>query len=231
MKKFILPVAVLAVMCFVAFFYFDLTSKNSLSIRVGVECGHAPYNWEEDKKSETNVPLTNKKGFFAEGYDVQMAKLIAKKIGAKIEFKHVHWDNLISALTQGEIDAIFSGMVDTDERKEVISFSVPYEVRKTEYSVLINRNSKYSYAQSIKELEGARIIAQKDSRFDQVIDQIPNVVHLPALKTSSAVVDEVLFLSADGAVMNYDTGLAYEKTYYKNLKVIRFSEDALYSKP
>ena len=193
-------------------------------LRVGVECDHAPYNWEENFKTQSNFPLVNEKEFYAEGYDVQIANLVAEKIGAKVQFKKVHFDDLLNALNKGEIDAIFSGMVDTYERQKIASFSIPYESRKTEYAVLINRRSKYLEAETLLDLYGARIVAQIGSRFDEVIDQIPNVVHFPPLESQSAVIDEILKFNVDGTVVNYDTGLSYEKTNPKYLKVIKFSE-------
>ena len=37
---------------------------------VGLECAYQPFNWTENKKTETNYPISNMKGKFAEGYDV-----------------------------------------------------------------------------------------------------------------------------------------------------------------
>ena len=201
-----------------------MSRKSDRVIRVGVECDHAPYNWEEKTKSDSNAPLVNNPGFYAEGYDVQIAKAVCEKIGAKAEFYKVNFDDLINALNIGEIDAIFSGMVDTDERKEKIDFTVPYEVTKTEYAAVVNTKSRYASAKSIRDLEGARMIAQKNSRFDAVIEQIPNVKHLPPLESQTSIIMEVMNFNADGTVVNYDTGLSYEKTY-PNITVIYFPDD------
>ena len=221
MKKYFF----IGLIIFIVLTYKFLLPEDKIQVlRVGVECDHAPYNWEEDTQTESNFPLINNKGFYAEGYDVQMAAVIAEHIGAKVVFKKIVWDDLITALNRREIDAIFSGMVDTDARKKIIDFSIPYEVRKVEYAVLINRNSKYADVESIKELDGARMIAQKDSRFDDVIEQIPNVQHFPSLPEQNKIIEEVRNFKVDGTVVNYDTGLSYAKTYYRELKVIRFSE-------
>ena len=211
-------------MIIIAIVYNVFFNGNKRVIRIGVECDHAPYNWEEKKASDTNFPLVNNTGFYAEGYDVQMAKAVADEIGATVEFHKIKFESLIDSLIIGEIDAIFSGMVDTDERKKLIDFTVPYEVRKTEYAALVNSRSMYIKAKSILDLDGARIIAQKNSRFDAVIDQIPNVKHIPALESQTEVIDEVIKFNADGTVVNYDTGLSYENTY-PNLKVIYFPDD------
>ena len=220
MKKYIL----LILLMLIVFAYNFMFRKNDRVIRIGVECDHAPYNWEENKSSNSNVPLVNNPGFYAEGYDVQIAKAIGEKIGANVVFYKVSFDELINALNLNEIDAIFSGMVDTNERKEQIDFTVTYEVRKTEYAAVVNSKSRYINAKSILDLEGARMIAQKNSRFDTVIDQIPNVIHLQPLDSQTSVIMEVINFNADGTVVNYDTGLSYEKTY-PNITVIYFAEE------
>ncbi|MBQ6113495.1 MAG: transporter substrate-binding domain-containing protein, partial [Synergistaceae bacterium] len=89
------------------------TSKQVL--RIGVECDYAPNNWEEKEPTDFNVPLSNFSGLYAEGYDIQMAKLVADKLNFNLEVKKIAWENLIPALQNGEIDAIFSGMLDTEE--------------------------------------------------------------------------------------------------------------------
>lgn len=220
MKKYIL----LFLLIVVAIVYNVFFNKVERVIRVGVECNHEPYNWEEKRASNTNFPLVNAPGLYVEGYDVQMAKAIADEIGARVEFYKIHFDALIDSLIIGEIDAIFSGMVDTDERKKLIDFTVPYEVRKVKYAVLMNKKSIYVNAKSIRDLEGAKMVAQKDSRFDAVIDQIPNVYHMTPIESQTEIINALENLSADGTVLNYDTGLSYQDSH-SNLVVIYFSGD------
>ena len=66
-------------------------------------------------------------------------------------------------------------------------------------------------------------MAQKDSRFDEVIDQIPGVIHVPPADTQAAILDELNKFNIDGTVINYDTGLSYERTN-KDLVAVRFSK-------
>ena len=219
MKKYVLLVG----MVVVAVVYYYLT-KEARVLRIGVDCNNVPYNWEEKIQTDTNSPIANKQGSFVEGYDVQIAKLVAKRMGVEVEFKKVTWDNLFNALNRREVDAIFSGMFDTDELKKNAAFSIPYEVRKTEYAVLLNRRSKYSGAESIDDLKGSRIITQKESKFDEVINQIPNVIHISAIESQEDIVDEVLKFNVDGTIINYDTGRSYEKINPRRLKLIRFSK-------
>ena len=53
-------------------------------LRVGMECAYAPSNWQESEPSETNVPIENVPGAYAEGYDVQWAKIVADYLGLEL---------------------------------------------------------------------------------------------------------------------------------------------------
>lgn len=220
MKKFI---AVVLVICAVLTYKFYTPSKTRV-LRVGMECDFEPNNWEEKKESNSNVPLVNNPGFYAEGYDIQIAKLVAESLNARLEVKKVAWKDLPRALNEGEIDVIFSGILDTSKRREFVAFSEPYDITKTEYTVMINTDSKYVNAKTLNDFAGAKFIAQKGALYDDAIDQIPGVIHITPVDTVSEMLDAVLKGEADGTVINLDTGKSYEATH-KNLKVIRFSEE------
>ena len=187
-----------------AVIHFDKNDERIL--RVGVECDYAPQNWEENKETDSNVPLSNKNGFYAEGYDVQIAKIVAKSIGAKLEVKRIEWGKLLPALNENEIDAIFSSMLDTEERKKVADFSTSYELRKTIYTLVLNKNSKYSNGKKLSDFSGAKIIGQAGSNLDAVIDQIPGVIHAEPVADMTVMIEEVLTNDIDGFVIDLDTG-------------------------
>lgn len=60
------------------------------------------------------------------GFDIDLAKEAAKRLGVKVEFKPVAWDGIIFSLNKGDIDVIWNGLTITDERKQKIEFSRPY---------------------------------------------------------------------------------------------------------
>ncbi len=83
------------------------------TLRVGMECNYAPYNWTQAEPGEHTVPLSA--GGYADGYDVQVARYLAEKLGMELEIVKTEWDGLIPALTSGagKIDAIIAGMSPT----------------------------------------------------------------------------------------------------------------------
>lgn len=85
------------------------------TLRVGTECTYHPFNFRD---SDGNL----------KGYDVDVAKGVAKLIGADIEFVCQKWDGMIPALLANKFDLIVASMSITDKRKEKIDFSDPYRV-------------------------------------------------------------------------------------------------------
>lgn len=60
------------------------------------------------------------------GFDVDLAKEAAKRMGVKAVFKPVDWDGVLLSLKKGDIDVIWNGLTITEKRKEQIAFSKVY---------------------------------------------------------------------------------------------------------
>ena len=60
------------------------------------------------------------------GFDADMAKAFAKKLGVKIEFVEIDWDNKAMELSGKTIDCVWNGMTLTDEVKSAMDCSNPY---------------------------------------------------------------------------------------------------------
>lgn len=224
LKKYVLLIVVVVLVSSLIYVLRGPKQESGMQVlRIGVECDYAPNNWEEKTATEFNVPLSNASGFYAEGYDIQMAKLVAEKLKLKLEVKKIAWEDLIPALQRGEIDAVFSGMLDTDERRRLVAFTEPYEVKTTEYAVVVNRNSPYAEAKTMKDFQGAKFTGQKDTNLYASISQLPGAIAAPAVDTVPEMLDAVINGRVDGIVINLDTGRSYEATY-SVLKVIEFPE-------
>ena len=189
-------------------------------LRVGMECAYAPNNWQEDTATDTNLPIENVPGFYAEGFDVQIAKVIGEKLDADIIIVKLSWGGLIEALNSGQIDLIIAGMADTEERKQSINFTVPYH--NSEYVVLVNADGNYADATSLADFSGASILGQKDTMYDTVIDQIPGVDHLPGVESVPSMISRLDQKTADGLVVDREIAISYLDTY-PNFKMITFT--------
>ena len=90
-------------------------SASAETLRVGMECTYAPFNYKT-----ADGELT--------GYDVDVAKGVAGIIGADVEFVCQKWDGMIPALLANKFDLIAASMSITEKRLQKIDFSAPYRI-------------------------------------------------------------------------------------------------------
>ena len=172
--------------------------KEAGKIVVGMECAYAPYNWTTSQASDTTVPISNSQGSYADGYDVQIAKLIAEALDVDLEIKAIEWDGLIPALEAGEIDMIIAGMSPTEERKLSIAFSDTYF--DSNLVMVVKADGAYASADNIQDFNGAKITAQLNTFHYTVIDQINGVNKQTALQDFSALIQSLDSGAIDGYV-------------------------------
>ena len=115
------------------------------TLRVGMECGYAPYNWQQVNETEFTAVIADNNGY-ADGYDVQIAKRIAADLGMDLEIVKTDWDGLIPSLNSGNIDLIIAGMSPTAARKMTIDFTDYYY--QSELVVVVRKDGKYADAKS-----------------------------------------------------------------------------------
>lgn len=65
------------------------------------------------------------------GYDVEVGKAIADKLGVKATFIEGEWDGLLAGVEAGRYDMVINGVDITDSRKETYDFSTPYAYIRT----------------------------------------------------------------------------------------------------
>lgn len=60
------------------------------------------------------------------GFDVDVGREIATRLGVELDYVTSDWDGLIEGLRNKRYDGILGSMAITDERLEVVSFTTPY---------------------------------------------------------------------------------------------------------
>ena len=89
------------------------TIQNNGKIVVGIT-EYAPRDYKE-KGSDEWI-----------GFDADLARAVAKKLGVEVEFKVIDWDNKFLELNTKAIDCIWNGMTITDEVKKNTSVTDAY---------------------------------------------------------------------------------------------------------
>ena len=127
----------------------ELAKKSTLEkilkrgeLRVGFEAGYMPFE------------MTDKKGRFV-GFDIDVAKQMARAMGVKFVPLNTAWDGIIPALITEKLDIIMSGMTVTQERNLKINFCDPYIV--IGQTILINKKHEGKVT-SYKDLNNKKYI-------------------------------------------------------------------------
>ena len=86
---------------------------NREKIVIGFDESFAPMGFRNDKGEVV-------------GFDVDLAKEAARRLGVKAEFKPIDWTKKKEEITSGNVDMLWNGCDITPERKEYMIFSKPY---------------------------------------------------------------------------------------------------------
>lgn len=134
------------------------TIKSNKKVIVGLSADYAPYEFHTmvDGKDETV------------GFDVDLAKEIAKDMGVELELKEMDFEALIGALKAGQIDMIISGMNPDDERRKEIDFSDIYY--EAQHGVIVNAADKDKF-KIAEDLNGKKIGAQLGSTQQKIAEE------------------------------------------------------------
>jgi len=190
-------------------------------LRVGMECGYAPFNWTQTNDSNGAVKI-NGSDEYAYGYDVMMAKKIADKIGYKLEVNKMEWDGLVPGVSSGKIDASIAGQSITKERLQSVDFSDVYY--KASIVAITKKGTAYENAKSVEDLKGAICTSQLNTVWYDMLKQIPDANIKPAIDAVPALM--VALDSGKANVIVTDKPTAMAAAYSNpNLVVLDFEGD------
>lgn len=171
----------------------ELAKKSTLEqilqngeLRVGFEAGYMPFE------------MTDKKGDFV-GFDIDIAKLMAKAMGVKFVPVNTAWDGIIPSLITGKFDIIMSGMTVTQERNLKINFADPYIV--VGQAILLNKKHEGAIT-SYKDLNDPKFIvtSKLGTTGEQAVKRyIPKCTY-KSFETETEAVLEVINGKADAYV-------------------------------
>jgi putative glutamine transport system substrate-binding protein len=116
-----------------------------------------------------------------EGFDVDLGKAIAEKLGVEPKFVEATSDDRIPLLRAGKIDLILSTMTITRERDREIDFSEPYYIAHGR--VLAPRNSRISGIEDLG--HGDRVCTARGSTYADTLRNDAPDAHLRLVRSYS----------------------------------------------
>lgn len=130
----------------------DNPVKSAGVLRVGTEGVYSPFSYHD--------PATGQ----LVGYDVDVARAVADKIGVKIEFVETPWDSIFAALEANRFDVVANEVTINDERKAKYDLSEPYSVGE---GVIVTRADNNSI-KTLADLKGKVAAENATSNWSEV---------------------------------------------------------------
>ena len=139
------------------------------------------------------------------GYDVEVAKAIAEKLGVKATFVEGEWDGLFAGMDAGRYDIVVNGVDITEERAQKYNFTEPYAYNRTAIIVKDDNDD----IQSFEDLNGKHTANTISSTYAELAEKYGADV------TGVDDLNQTFELLLSGRI---DATLNAELTYYDYMK-------------
>lgn len=171
----------------------------------GVSDGFPPYQF----KSMQGV---------ADGFDIEVLKLISNKTGDKFSFYQANWDNVVSNLAHTKKLDCAVGMEITDIRVKLFDFTVPYYYRHTAIFVL----STNIYIKSVADLIGNKVAGDRHSDLEKHLEltELKNSIRLRQTASKEASMNLLKNAEVEAVIAPKEVGLYLAQMLDMNVSII-----------
>jgi polar amino acid transport system substrate-binding protein len=120
-------------------------------LRVSTDPNYAPQSFLNDQGQ-------------LDGFDIDVAKEVAKRLGVNVEFVTPDWDTITAGHWGDRWDVSIGSMTPTEERAQVLSFTEPYYYSPAQFAVLGD-----STLTKVEELNGKSICAAAATTYESYL--------------------------------------------------------------
>lgn len=153
------------------------------------------------------------------GYDIDLAKEVAKRLGVSFKAQPIDWDAKEMELETGKIDCIWNGFSITEERKQALSFSEAY--LNNEMVLIVREDSGIN---SLADMKGKILGVQSGSSAQEAVEDTPDFASslgkLIMFKDNVTALNDLDIGGLDGVVMDSVVGNYSIKQNNKAFKVV-----------
>lgn len=177
------------------------------SITIGVDAAYPPFESVDEDTGEVI------------GFDPSLMARIADLTGLEYEFQPTAWDGIFAALASGEFDAVMSAVTITEERDEIVDFTIPY------YQVgqVVSVRQDEEDIQSYEDLSpGAIVAVQTGTTGDFAATDIANVPedNMRRFATIDLAYQALVNGDVDAVVADSPTSNNYVSRFAGDLKIV-----------
>ncbi|MRN54520.1 transporter substrate-binding domain-containing protein [Paenibacillus monticola] len=141
------------------------------------------------------------------GFDIDIAKDIAKDMGAELVIKDLPFDSLLNELSSGRVDIVISGLSPTEDRRKAVELSDIYY--KADQAVVVREADKDKFA-TMDSLKNAKIGIQTGSIQEDIAKGIEGA-KLTSLGKISEIILQLQSNRVDASIMEGPVAKAFVK--------------------
>jgi cystine transport system substrate-binding protein len=172
--------------------------KSAGELKIGTEGTYKPFSFHAEGSGE----LT--------GYDVEIIKAVADKLGVRPTFQETQFDAIFAGLEAKRFDAVANQVSITDERKAKYDFSTPYTVSTGVIVTAADNNSINSFA----DLKGKTTAQSLTSNWYKLAQE--SGANVQAVEGWAQAVTLLKQGRVDATINDKLTYLDYQKTAHDN---------------
>ena len=114
------------------------------------------------------------------GYDVEVSRAIAEKLGVEPEYVESDWDSLFAGLDAGRYDMVCNGVEVTDERALTYDFTTPYGYIHTALAVKKDNDD----IKTFEDLKGKTTANSLASTYMELAESYEPITRIPVFPHS-----------------------------------------------
>lgn len=148
------------------------------------------------------------------GFDADLANKVGEKLGVKVKFIEIDWDNKFLELSTGSIDCIWNGMTITDEVKNNSSVTNAYAMNQ---QIVVTKSDIAGNLKTVDDLKDLTFAVENSSAGQGAAED--NGLNATAVTTQGDALLEVSSGSVDACIIDSTMAAAMtgEGTDYANL--------------
>jgi ABC-type amino acid transport substrate-binding protein len=170
------------------------TAADKKTLVLGTSADYPPYESVDAKNNGEIV-----------GFDIDIAKAVAAKLGYELKIQSMDFNGLIAAIQSKRVDFVMSAMSITEERKASVDFSDIYYIAK---NTIVSKNDK-GY-KTLEEIKDKRIGVQLGSTQEQVIADLKEA-QIKKLNRIPEIIQELKSNRIDAAIIEDAVVQGYAK--------------------
>ncbi len=185
----------------------ELPDLEGATITVAVENAYPPFNYIDELSGE------------AIGWDYDTLNEICERLNCVPEFIETSWDGMIVAVSNGEFDIAADGISITEERKQVVDYSMPYITTIQRFMVRLDED-RFTTSQEFIDTEDYVIGVQTGTTNFDLAQELVGDDRLVSFDSFGAAIQALIASDVDAVIIDDVAGQGYTGANADQIKLL-----------